>query len=135
METGPQNSHQYTLRVYYEDTDVGGVVYYANYLRYLERSRTEMLRERGVDLTVYIEQGTHFVVTQVEMKLKRPARYNDELVVETWVSETRKASFTLSYFVKRGEEILVEASTKMAAVSNGIKPVRIPAEVLGRIKV
>ncbi|MBI3995048.1 MAG: YbgC/FadM family acyl-CoA thioesterase, partial [Nitrospirae bacterium] len=89
-----------SVRIYYEDTDCGGVVYYANYLRYFERARTEYLRDRGVDLGTWAEKGLYFVVSRVEIVYKAPARYSDLLQIETAVTDLSKASLTFSHAVR-----------------------------------
>ncbi|RDX36408.1 tol-pal system-associated acyl-CoA thioesterase [Kangiella sp. HD9-110m-PIT-SAG07] len=80
------------VRVYYEDTDVAGVVYYANYLKFYERGRTEWLRSLGWEQDVLIDKGLAFAVAHVDAKYLRPARFNDQLVVKTRISSVRKAS-------------------------------------------
>lgn len=126
------------IRVYYEDTDVGGVVYYANYLRYFERSRTEYLRDRGVSLADWHERGLVFTVTRAEVDYRRPARYGDLLSAETTVEEVRPVRFTLGCTVRRKEtgEVLVEGRTTLACLEGATgRPVALPEEirrVLGR---
>ena len=125
--------HAFTLRIYYEDTDAGGIVYYANYLRYLERARTEALRAWGADVAELVTQGFWFVVSEVAMKLHAPARYDDVLVVSTKLVELRRASFRLEHEVKRGETLLVTNTTLMACVSPALRPARIPEAVVMKL--
>ncbi|MCP3676759.1 MAG: YbgC/FadM family acyl-CoA thioesterase [Deltaproteobacteria bacterium] len=116
------------VRVYYEDTDCGGVVYYANYLRYIERARTEYLRERGVDLVTLMERGIIFVVRSVQIGYKSSARYNDLLSIETELRLCR-ASLHFTHTIQRGKAAIVNAICELACVGRNGKPVRIPEDV------
>ncbi len=119
------------IRVYYEDTDCGNVVYYANYLKYMERSRTEYLRERGIDLSQFHEMGLLFAVIEANVKYRRPARYNDLLEVESTIVE--KTSITITFetkiFNQKGEH-LVTGTVTLACISNEGKARRLPAQIL-----
>lgn len=120
------------IRVYYEDTDCGGVVYYANYLKYFERARTEFLRDRGQFLTDYMEKGIEFIVVRAEVDYRSPARYNDVLDITTTVSEIARASFIMEYTVLRKEDgkLLASGMTRLACINKNGKPVRIPDSML-----
>ncbi|MFA4911427.1 MAG: YbgC/FadM family acyl-CoA thioesterase [Desulfobacteria bacterium] len=120
------------IRVYYEDTDCGGVVYYANYLKYFERARTEFLRDRGQFLTDYMEKGIEFIVVRAEVDYRSPARYNDVLDITTTVSEIARASFIMEYTVlrKEDEKLLASGMTRLACINKNGKPVRIPDSML-----
>lgn len=124
----------YRLKIYYEDTDTGGVVYYANYLRFFERARTEELRSCGVDVKILMEQGYFFVVTDVTMKLHSPARYGDELEIETTLTKLAPVTMMLEYKVKRGEEILVTGTTRMACVDRNMQIAKFPDEIREKLK-
>ncbi|MDO8445800.1 MAG: YbgC/FadM family acyl-CoA thioesterase [Deltaproteobacteria bacterium] len=89
------------IRVYYEDTDCGGVVYYANYLRYFERGRTEFLRDRGIPLTDCHDKGILFVVTRAEVEYLSPGRYNDLLLLDTQLTEMSRITMTFKHSIKR----------------------------------
>jgi acyl-CoA thioester hydrolase len=119
--------HRLPVRVYYEDTDFSGVVYHANYLRFLERGRTEFLRAAGVDQsTLHADgEGLIFAVRRMTIDYLRPARMDDVLVVETHTAEMRGASLTIAQRVLRGEEVLVMAEVRVAAIAGG-RPARIP---------
>ena len=105
------------IRVYYEDTDCGNVVYYANYLKYMERGRTEYLRERGISLLDYHKQGYVFAVTDVSAKYRRPAQYNDLLEVETKITDVTSVSITFETSVYKGKsELLFTGSAKIVCV-------------------
>jgi len=116
------------VRIYYEDTDSGGVVYYANYLRYFERARTEFLREKGCEVSDFIQSGFLFVVTKVEVCYHYPARYNDVLKIETRISDIRSASFVFSHkvYLKGGDLLVAEAQVKLACVDGRGRPTRLP---------
>jgi acyl-CoA thioester hydrolase len=122
--------HRLTVRVYYEDTDLAGVVYYANYLRFLERGRTEALRAAGVDQNrLRDEAGVVFVVTRVEIDYRRPARFDDLLTVETALAEARGATVAMAQRVARGEEMLAAATVRLACMSLAGRPARLPEAV------
>ncbi|MDR2579211.1 MAG: tol-pal system-associated acyl-CoA thioesterase [Chitinispirillales bacterium] len=120
-----------SVRVYYEDTDCGDVVYYANYLRYMERGRTEFLRDAGISLSAYREKGLLFVVVEANVKYRQPARYDDLLTVVTSLKETGAATMVFYTEICRGDTVLVCGDVKVACVkaSNGM-PGRIPAELI-----
>jgi acyl-CoA thioester hydrolase len=124
--------HAFPIRVYYEDTDFSGVVYHASYLRFMERGRTEMLRARGVDqgASLSAEPGERFgfAVRAMNIDFRRPARMDDMLSVETEVMEIGGASMELAQRVKRGHELLIEATVRIACVVDG-RPCRIPAPI------
>jgi len=120
------------IRIYYEDTDCGGVVYYANYLRYFERARTEFLRAHGVDVGHWMEQGLLFTVTEARLAYHASARYGDVLYIGTRVSDVRKVRFSLAHEIVRREDRtrLVTGATTLACVGPDGRPARIPPEVL-----
>jgi len=115
------------VRVYYEDTDCGGVVYYANYLKYFERARTQYLEERGLSVVQLMNEGTVFVVVHVEVDYQSPARYGDRLIVETVVSDRTAASFTFSHVIRERESrrVVVEGSAKLVATDDNGKVKRL----------
>ncbi len=111
------------VRIYYEDTDCGGVVYYANYLKYFERARTEYLEARGHSVTALMEQGTVFVVVHAEVDYRSPGRYGETLVIETSVSDVTPASFTFSHVLreKTSGRVVVEGSARLAVTDGNGK--------------
>jgi acyl-CoA thioester hydrolase len=119
------------IRVYYEDTDCGGVVYYANFLRYFERARTEFLRDRGFEVAAYAAAGLVFVVSHAEISYQAPARYNDLLDIETEVVDVTRTSLTFAHIVRRsGEErIIVEGAARLVCVDERGKPRRLPEDL------
>ncbi len=120
------------LRIYYEDTDAGGVVYYANYLRYLERGRTEFLRARGFSVRKLQEQGYLIPVMRLEIDYLVPAVLDDLIRVETTVLETTGATCTLGQRALRVSDgtILVDARVTLACLGPGNKARRMPKELL-----
>ncbi|MSO90819.1 MAG: tol-pal system-associated acyl-CoA thioesterase [Acetobacteraceae bacterium] len=131
--TGCADPHRYTVRVYYEDTDAGGIVYYANYLRFIERARTEALRTLGIPHAQLVAQFSRmFVVRRVEMDYLRPARVDDLLVITTSAEDTGGASLILRQTVRAEDGTqLADARVHIAcvAVANGAVR-RIPREWL-----
>lgn len=120
--------------VYYEDTDCGGVVYYANYLKFFERARTQMFISLGVNPAEWMKQGIIFAVTRAETEYKSPAVYGDRLEVATELSNVRGARLSFTYTITRnGGELLVTGRTDMACLGPGMKPVKIPQEILDKI--
>ena len=119
------------IRVYYEDTDCGNVVYYANYLKYMERSRTEYLRGRGIDLAAYHEKGFLFTVAEAHVRYKAPAKYNDLLDAESFVKETGNSSVVIATTIKRAGDglLLTEGEVRLVCVKLDGRPTRMPEEI------
>ena len=123
-------SHQFTTRVYYEDTDLAGIVYYANYLKFIERARTEWVRSLGIDQGELIAQaGIVFAVRRVEADYLSPARFDDVLTVGTSVIKAGGARLVLAQDVLRGDELLFRALVTLVALTNEGKPARLPADI------
>lgn len=124
--------HLLRVRIYYEDTDCGGVVYYANYLRYCERARTEFLESRGLSMKKLMGEGIYFVVAEAGLKYTAPGRYGDILSVETSVDKTGPASIIFRHKVFREEtgEQLVEATVKLGCVGDNMRPLRLRQDIL-----
>ena len=119
-------THHFALRVYFEDTDVSGLVYHGNYLKYMERARSDMLRAAGIDQRAAIESGEGvYVVAELEIKYRASAKLDDDLVVLSQVSEVRAASCAIHQRVMRGPDILTEARVTAAFVADG-RPRRQP---------
>jgi acyl-CoA thioester hydrolase len=118
--------HAIPVRVYWEDTDAGGLVYHASYLRFLERGRTEMLRTLGVaQSTLLAEGGVAFVVRRMAIEFRRPARLDDLLLVETAAARVGGASLLLDQAIRRDGDLLIEAEVTCACLRAG-RPVRLP---------
>jgi len=121
----------WNLRVYYEDTDAGGIVYYANFLKFFVRCRTEWLRALGVEQTrLAHEAGLQFVVAQLSVDYLRPARLDDELTITARVGEQARSYLVFEQRALRGAELLAQASVKIACVdTRRLGPARLPAEL------
>jgi acyl-CoA thioester hydrolase len=125
--------HCLSLRVYYEDTDFSGVVYHASYLRFLERGRTEFIRDLGVDQAAFHRDiGFSFVVRRMTIDWLRPARMDDVLTVETVPHRLRGASLDLGQRILRGGEVLLTAHVLVAGVVAG-RPARLPRALADRL--
>jgi len=138
QNTGQQMAHHFSLRVYYEDTDLAGIVYYANYLKFIERARTEFVREFGVDQgALKRDQGIVFAVRRVEADYIQPAIFDDELTVVTTVAQVTGARIVLQQDVHRTGSLhlpaLFTAVVTLVALSDQGKPARIPAELRRRM--
>ena len=128
-------THRFPVRVYYEDTDLAGIVYYANYLKFIERARTEWVRELGIDQgRLKAEDGIVFAVRRVEAEYLRPARFDDVLEVETECLETTAARVVLAQRVMREGELLVDTRVTIVALSDSGRPARLPAALRGAME-
>ncbi len=119
------------IRIYYDDTDAGGVVYYANFLRYFERARTEYLREQGVEVAACADAGVLFVVAHAEIDYRSPARYNDVLQIQTRITDSTRTSLTFAHTIRQREtdSLVVEGWARLVCVDERGKPRRLPDEV------
>ena len=126
--------HQFRTRVYYEDTDLAGIVYYANYLKFIERARTEWVASLGVDqMALRAAQGIVFAVRRVEADFLRPAKFGDDLVVETKVQGLSGARIVLEQVVLReGERLFVSVVTLVCLTEDG-HAARLPADLRARL--
>lgn len=120
--------------VYYHDTDCGGVVYYANYLKFLEEARTEFLKEKGFNLKELSQKGTLFVVRHVDIDYKAPAHYADVLTITTAISKAKNVSLEFSQQITRDDQLLVNAITQLVCVSNAFVPKVIPDDMRQTLK-
>jgi len=129
-ERGAAPSHVHKVRVYFEDTDAGGMVYYANYLKFAERARTEMLRSAGISHAEMVaDDGLMLVVRRVTAEYRRSAMLDDELEIETRVDDVSGATLTLDQVVRRGGEVLVELSVTIACITRDGRPTRLPTRI------
>ncbi|XBQ16832.1 MAG: tol-pal system-associated acyl-CoA thioesterase [Oceanicaulis sp.] len=128
--------HTLPVRVYYEDTDFTGVVYYANYLKFLERGRTDALRSAGVRHEDLLELDTPlgFAVRRIEAEYLRPARIDDALIIETRFTEARGARLSVAQRILRGEEVLLTASVEAACIDLAGRPRRLPKSAAAAIE-
>ena len=119
--------HHFPVRVYYEDTDTAGVVYYANYLKFAERARTEALRLSGIDQSnLFTEHKIGFVVRRCVIDFFKPAKLDDLLTIETKLHDINKISMNMLQTIKLGEEKLVTLEVKLAMVDNNMKLAKLP---------
>lgn len=127
--------HSHFIRVYYEDTDAGGIVYYANYLKFFERARTEWLRELGFSQSKFLEHSLGFVVKRVEMDNVAPAKFDQQLEVQTEIHEVKRVSLLFRQkIVDDKQNTLVNASVRVACVDLiKMKPIAIPKAVIEEI--
>lgn len=113
-------------KIYYHDTDCGGVVYYANYLKHLEEARTEFLSSKGINLKKLAEEGMWFAVAKVEIEYKAPAGYQDTIRIMTAIESSRKTAMQFRQRIFRDDKLLVEAGTVLVCVGKNFKPMAIP---------
>ena len=124
------------IRIYCEDTDCGGVVYYGNYLKYFERARTQYLEERGLSVAGLMKEGAVFVVVHAEVDYRSPARYGDRLIIETVVSDMTAASFTFSHVIREQESqrVVVEGVARLAATDGNGKVKRLDKAIIAVVQ-
>ena len=135
MQAGEGAEFSLPLRVYIEDTDAGGIVFYANYLKYLERARTEFMRSLGMDKTSIFEQQAMFVVHSLQLNYRQAAQLDDELVATASIVKAGRASLVFEQQVYRERELIVGAEVKVACVDKqSLKPTAIPVERLHAVK-
>ena len=123
------NEHSITKKIYYHDTDCGGVVYYGRYLEHLEEGRAEYCQACGVSLKDLIASGTSVVVAHVEIRYKSPARYQDIVKVTTQIERIGNSSVTFFQRITRGDSVLVEAKTVWVCVGKDLRPKPVPDDV------
>ncbi len=127
--------HRFALTVYFEDTDTAGIVYYANYLKFMERARSDMIRAAGVDQVAELRSsGSAYAVADVAIKYLRPARLGDDLVVVSTVEAVRGVSILIQQRVMRGAELLTDATVTAAFLTADGRPQRQPREWVERFK-
>jgi acyl-CoA thioester hydrolase len=123
--------HEWPVRIYYEDTDSGGVVYHSNYLKYMERARTEWLRSLGID-QVELKKifSVMFVVKELAIKYLKPAKFDDEIIVQTKVTKNKNCSLNLTQKIIRNKEVLTDSVVEIVCINvNLFKPTRIPQDI------
>lgn len=128
-------AHHFALTVYFEDTDAYAVVYYANYLKFMERARSDIIRAAGVDQFAELRRsGSAYVVADLSIRYKRPARLGDDLVIVSTVEEVRGASVVIQQRVIRGDELLTDARVTAAFLDANGRPQRQPREWVEKFK-
>jgi acyl-CoA thioester hydrolase len=129
-----RTEHHFDLRVYWEDTDAGGVVFFVNYLKFFERARTEWLRELGFSQEEWRATGFMFVVSRVHVGYLQPARLDDRLRITTHVKHAGQASLTVNQQAMRDSVMLCESEVRLGFVdANRLRPCRLPADFLSKI--
>ena len=124
---------KYKFKIYYEDTDSGGVVYYANYLKYLERARSEAIYSLGLTNTnLKKDHDTLIIVKSCNIEYKKPAKFEDELEIISSILSKTRTSFTMLQIIKKNEEIISEATVQLVTVNKEGKPIKIP-EILNNL--
>ncbi len=121
-------------RIYYHDTDSEGVVYYANYLKYLEEARTEHLLSLGIDLGETKKEGVLFAVAGIEMRYRGPARYGESISVGSRIEAVKPVSVYFAHRITRDGKTLVEGAARLVSLSGDFKPARIPESLMERLK-
>ena len=123
------------IRVYIEDTDAGGIVYYVNYLKYLERARTELMRTFGLERAAVSDAGCNFVVSELSLSYKEPARLDDQLDATAVISAVSGAKVTFHQTVRRDEAVLVAGDIQIACIDRGTgSPTRLDADLRQQIE-
>ncbi len=123
----------HTIKVYYEDTDSGGVVYYSNYLNFLERARTEMINSLGLsNIKLLNEHNTLIIVKSCNIEYMKPAKLEDNLQIYSSIESLNKASFIIMQNIKKNDDIIVKAKLKLVTVNKKGKPIKIPADLIKR---
>ena len=124
---------KHKVKIYYEDTDAGGVVYYANYLKYLERARSEAIYSLGLTNTnLQKDHDTLIIVKSCNIEYKKPAKFEDELEIISSILSKSRTSFTMLQIIKKNEEIISEATVQLVTVNKEGKPIKIP-EILNNL--
>ena len=124
---------KYKFKIYYEDTDSGGIVYYANYLKYLERARSEAIYSLGLtNIKLQKDYGALIIVKSCNIEYKKPAKFEDELNIISSILSKTKTSFTMLQIIKKNEEIISEAKVQLVTVNKVGKPIKIP-EILNNL--
>ena len=123
------------IKVYYEDTDAGGVVYYANYLKFLERARSEALSEVGLsNLKIKKDYGALIVVKSCNIDFNKSAHLEDKLRINSFITSFTKTSFTMSQSIYRNKDVIVKSKVQLVFVNEKSKPIKIPGKILKSLK-
>ena len=129
------NEHRFALSVYFEDTDAYGIVYYANYLKFMERARSDMIRAVGVDQAAELRRsGSAYAVVEVDIKYRRPGKLGDDLQVVSRVEQVRASSVDIHQRVMRGTELLTDATVTAAFLDGAGRPRRQPVDWVEKFK-
>ena len=130
-----KKSFNHKIKVYYEDTDAGGVVYYANYLKFLERARTEALSEVGLsNLKIKKDYGALIVVKSCNIDFNKSAHLEDKLRINSFITSFTKTSFTMSQSIYRNKDIIIKSKVHLVFINEKSKPIKIPENILKNLK-
>ena len=130
-----KKSFNYKIKVYYEDTDAGGVVYYANYLKFIERARSEALSEVGLsNLKIKKDYGALIIVKSCNIDFNKSAYLEDKLNINSIITSFSKTSFTMSQSIHRNKDIIVKSKVHLVFVNEKSKPIKIPEKILQSLK-
>ena len=130
-----KKSFNHKIKVYYEDTDAGGVVYYANYLKFLERARSEALSEIGLsNLKIKRDYGALIVVKSCNIDFNKSAHLEDKLRINSFITSFTKTSFTMSQSIYRNKDIIVKSKVHLVFINEKSKPIKIPENILKNLK-
>jgi acyl-CoA thioester hydrolase len=130
-----KKSFNHKIKVYYEDTDAGGVVYYANYLKFLERARSEALSEVGLsNLKIKKDYGALIVVKSCNIDFNKSAHLEDKLRINSFITSFTKTSFTMSQSIYRNKDIIVKSKVHLVLINEKSKPIKIPENILKNLK-
>tara|TARA_Y100001970_G_scaffold74076_1_gene93916 strand:+ start:118 stop:531 length:414 start_codon:yes stop_codon:yes gene_type:complete len=130
-----KKSFNHKIKVYYEDTDTGGVVYYANYLKFIERARSEALSEIGLsNLKIKKDYGALIIVKSCNIDFNKSARLEDKLNINSVITSFSKTSFTMSQLIYRNKDIIVKSKVHLVFVNEKSKPIKIPEKILQSLK-
>ncbi|MDC3142715.1 YbgC/FadM family acyl-CoA thioesterase [Candidatus Pelagibacter sp.] len=125
----------HTVKVYYEDTDAGGIVYYANYLKYLERARTEALATIGLsNLQIKEKFGALIIVKSCNIEFKKSAYLEDNLNIRSFIKSVTKTSFVMNQFISKDDNIIIEAQVHLVFVNDKSKPIKVPEIIFNNFK-
>ena len=125
----------FECEVYYEDTDMGGRVYYANYLKFVERARSKLLANIGIDQRSLLEkEGLHFIVKKICAEYQSPAFFGDKLLIKTQLSEIKKATLILGQKILRTDKTLFDCEVKIALLNSSGKVTKLPNEIVNKMK-
>ena len=125
----------HSVKVYYEDTDAGGIVYYANYLKYLERARTEALATIGLsNLQIKEKFGALIIVKSCNIEFKKSAYLEDNLNIRSFIKSVTKTSFVMNQFISKDDNIIVEAQVHLVFVNDKSKPIKVPQIIFDNLK-
>lgn len=119
--------------IYYHDTDAGGVVYYGSYLKHLEESRAECMKDMGIDFVAYAKNGFIFPVVHLEIDYRKPARYGDRVRIFTWPEVAGKASLEFRQEIRIGDKTLLVCKVVCACVNRDLKPTRLPEYIVNKL--